>query len=387
MRIKKLRRAGIWGLACAAVGACVMAVVGGSQNSQPAPEDKVVEATPSPAADTDKELRYDGKPFAYWQTYCRTELKPERRIEALRALATLGENGYAEAAAPVIVEIAGLYPEEQHWISWVVDPDDVKIVNGKVVLEARDASLRIGAAMVPALLKGLDEPRTCQFCEQTLVRLPDSKPALVGLVQRWKHGSEKDRGVLFRYLENHPFADGASTWLAEALGDEATVRAFVTAVFAESKKPWDDSWYARAAYWLPRLKSHSHVVVPLLVARLNELKRARVEELEQEAKIFAAQGSESATVLEMPSAGYGTRDALPEFPPPPETPETRLKDHLAKLNSPARTASKQLVEVLGEFGPAAVDALPVLREAHADPSTALREAAAAATRQVAAPPK
>ena len=35
-------------------------------------------------------LRYDGKPFEYWHHYMRTELKSERRVEAIRALAAFG---------------------------------------------------------------------------------------------------------------------------------------------------------------------------------------------------------------------------------------------------------------------------------------------------------
>src|SRR5262245_61994396 len=54
---------------------------------------------------TREDLRYDGKPFAYWETFPRTELKAERRIEALRAMAAFGSRGYAKEATAALVEM------------------------------------------------------------------------------------------------------------------------------------------------------------------------------------------------------------------------------------------------------------------------------------------
>jgi hypothetical protein len=45
-----------------------------------------------------KTMLYDGNPFEYWRYYCQTELKPEQRIEAMRALAAFGVQGHPTAA-------------------------------------------------------------------------------------------------------------------------------------------------------------------------------------------------------------------------------------------------------------------------------------------------
>jgi hypothetical protein len=372
----------------AAVGAAVMANHGGDgpRHSEP-PAGDITEVAPPEPFETGREaMHYDGKPFAYWQTYCRTELKPERRIEALKALAAFGANGYAEEAAEVVMKIAEDYSGELRFrTDWhCVDVNDKTTPNGKVVSEALETSKRIGAAMLPALLKGLDDPRTQLFCELTLSELPLSRPVLAGLLQGGTSGAKKEQGLLFRILGWHRYEEGVETLLSEALEDEAAVRAFVAAVLAESRKEWEAKENADAACWLSRLKPHADVVVPLLVVRLNELKEARLKEvraaeLEQAAKPVAVQ---NLSYQQMPSAV-----PAPAGSPAPETPETRLKKQLANLESPARTASKQLVEILGEFGPAAADALPVLREASADPCTVLQQAADAATRQVQGQPK
>jgi len=52
-----------------------------------------------------EDFRYDGKPFSYWQSYWKTELKAERRIDALWAMAAFGSRGYAREAVEVILEM------------------------------------------------------------------------------------------------------------------------------------------------------------------------------------------------------------------------------------------------------------------------------------------
>ena len=57
-------------------------------------------------ADARDDLRYGDQPFSYWESFPRTELKPERRIDALRAMAAFGSSGYAKEAAAVIVGVS-----------------------------------------------------------------------------------------------------------------------------------------------------------------------------------------------------------------------------------------------------------------------------------------
>ncbi|MHC4399054.1 MAG: M56 family metallopeptidase [Planctomycetota bacterium] len=51
------------------------------------------------------QLRYDGKTFDQWKIEWKTELKPERRAEAINAFAAFGANGYGEEAASAILEV------------------------------------------------------------------------------------------------------------------------------------------------------------------------------------------------------------------------------------------------------------------------------------------
>ena len=49
--------------------------------------------------------RYDGKTFDQWRTAMVTELKPERRVEALVAMKAFGTRGYAKEAVPAILSL------------------------------------------------------------------------------------------------------------------------------------------------------------------------------------------------------------------------------------------------------------------------------------------
>jgi hypothetical protein len=51
-----------------------------------------------------EDLRYDGKTFDEWKVLLQTELKPERRAEAIRALGAFAPKGYTKEAAVAILE-------------------------------------------------------------------------------------------------------------------------------------------------------------------------------------------------------------------------------------------------------------------------------------------
>ncbi len=63
---------------------------------------------PTPQA-TKQKLRYDGKGFSQWQEIAKTELSPERKTEAIRAMAAFGANGFGSEAVAQIVETARGY--------------------------------------------------------------------------------------------------------------------------------------------------------------------------------------------------------------------------------------------------------------------------------------
>ena len=59
------------------------------------------------------ELRYGGKSFSYWENLPRTELKAEKRIDALHAMAAFGARGYAREATAAIVELLKEYDNDE----------------------------------------------------------------------------------------------------------------------------------------------------------------------------------------------------------------------------------------------------------------------------------
>ncbi len=73
----------------------------------------VATAQVQPGADPRDRLRYDGKSFSYWQAYLQSELKQERRVDALRAMAEFGTRGYAKEAASAVVELLQDYDNNE----------------------------------------------------------------------------------------------------------------------------------------------------------------------------------------------------------------------------------------------------------------------------------
>jgi hypothetical protein len=59
-----------------------------------------------PPAARKRQLLYDGKTFYGWRRLLETELKPENRAEAVRALAAFGASGHAGEAAEAILDVA-----------------------------------------------------------------------------------------------------------------------------------------------------------------------------------------------------------------------------------------------------------------------------------------
>ncbi len=58
-------------------------------------------------------LLYDDKTFDQWRSLWKNELKTEKRIEAIKALAAFGRTGYGKEAAEVIFEVAEQYQFEK----------------------------------------------------------------------------------------------------------------------------------------------------------------------------------------------------------------------------------------------------------------------------------
>lgn len=117
-----------------------------------------------------EDLRYDGKDFAYWKNYWRTELKAERRIEAVRALGAFGVNGYGEEAARMIVELLQGYREVDFGVEY---RNAVEYRNGEFHLTAEQRLVqtslenldKLGTPVYAALAENLTKPRMDKVIE------------------------------------------------------------------------------------------------------------------------------------------------------------------------------------------------------------------------------
>jgi RNA polymerase sigma factor (sigma-70 family) len=89
-------------------------------------------------------LRYGGKTFADWRLVLRTELKPESRAEAIKALSAFGANGYGREATAAIVEAMRGYDLDAG------DADDWKVTQAALA-----GFRKIGVDAVPVLVDEL----------------------------------------------------------------------------------------------------------------------------------------------------------------------------------------------------------------------------------------
>ena len=99
------------------------------------------ENTKLPAVPRER-LTYGGKTFNDWLDVMQTELKPESRIEAIKALGAFGQHGYGPEPAAAIVDLMRSYDVTTR------DQQDTK-----VIAAACQVLGKIGASALPILLK------------------------------------------------------------------------------------------------------------------------------------------------------------------------------------------------------------------------------------------
>lgn len=90
-------------------------------------------------------LIYGGQNFVYWRQILMSDLKPDVRIEAIKALSAFGANGYGKEAAEAIIQLMGGYEIPSH------DPDDHKVINA-----AESAFRKIGPEGIAPLVEELE---------------------------------------------------------------------------------------------------------------------------------------------------------------------------------------------------------------------------------------
>ncbi|WP_428307163.1 M56 family metallopeptidase [Lacipirellula sp.] len=94
----------------------LQAIINAFITSMQAPPESAAEANATPTSPPDAAsgptFLYDGKTFEQWRDLWKNELKTERRIEAINALAAFARAGYAQEATDAILAVAAEYPED-----------------------------------------------------------------------------------------------------------------------------------------------------------------------------------------------------------------------------------------------------------------------------------
>jgi RNA polymerase sigma factor (sigma-70 family) len=290
-------------------------------------------------------LRYDGKDFTHWSDVLRTELKPEARLEALKALRAFGTNGYAQEVASAIVAGGGCCDVTDP------DPDEVRVVN-----EARAVLAKIGAGAIPAFAREWTTAKTNArlFMVQAVLRIPAGprKEAVPLLLRAVKDKDEFVReAALVALRDVSPVNKEVIDAFIAALKDQralvrtSAARALDThgeaakaAVPALSRAALEDGSAdvrREAVSALLAIRPEPAVLIPVMAAVL---------ENEQGRESRDAARSYFGTL-----AGAKHKDAVPA-----------LLAALEKARS--LVARQEIVFALGQIGPAAKEAAPRLRE-------------------------
>jgi len=152
--------------------------------------------TPQEPGRSRKNLRYQDRSFDQWKTSLDTELSPDRRFEAIRAMAAFGARGYGREAADVIAKLM-----REH--------------GGPVLGHTVDQ--RLLAVAVAAFsgreVEGVSAP-------VDMIPLADGVPVLC---RELKEGNEKSRGFALHALDQlGPKASAATATLAAFIVGEAS---------------------------------------------------------------------------------------------------------------------------------------------------------------------
>lgn len=320
--------------------------------AQTVPEDEKADVADEPKT-------YDGKDFNWWRRDLRTELKPELRVEALRAMGHFGANGYAEQATASIIEAVASYGISE------LDRDT------KSIRDAGSTALRrIGPSAADALIAVLSEENgnARRFAVSVLVNLTPDADVVRALVTATRDNDREVRLCAVSGLTRDGI-DGevAIPALTAALNDKDTVVRYcaasalggfesragdaVPALIAAAK---DDQPFVRqnALSALARIRPNPVLVVPTFTEAL--------EDEEQSVRQEATQG--------LSSIGPEAKSAVPA-----------LIDEYSRVSAGDRAA---IIEALGEIGPDAKQALPLITRVLQDKDEGMRRIASAALKKI-----
>lgn len=312
-----------------------------------------------PTARTDEpplgaqELRYDGKPFAYWRDYARTELKPERRVEAIRALAAFAVRGRASESAQAIVSIVKEYGEDAHGFS---NPEPTP--EQRLIKEARDQVLRLGSPGVDALIQSRQDRNVRLFALLTYDRLSEDKI---------------------------PISDTSLRALLEAIqGKDPELRSFA-AEFLNRGLARDENLRTTAL----SMAETGGMIGPVVEGLSRLLREDCNANLENIFKTLGPRAKKASGALIWAALHHRSFFSIPtEQLKSLEVPETEILAALADaLDEPGPRVRDWAATWLGEFGPRAQSALPKLIKLFKDGDVEVRLSAIQATGLIASKPE
>jgi HEAT repeat protein len=293
-----------------------------------------------PAAQPRKEvLRYGGKSFDDWHNVLTTELKPELRAEAIKALSAFGVNGYAKEATTAILTLMHDYDASR------LDEED-----NNVVKAAEFGLYKIGSKTVPQLLEELKQDNTNgrRFALAALQMIgPDSKTAVLAVAGLLKDDEPNVRSQALQVLWTIDRNRYSAAALGEALIDDERLRGQAIGLLAEFGE--------KAKPALPQLLEAAKRFPAARVAALQALRAAQPEAKSvMPVLIDAVKDKNVDTRLEAYSylreLGAASKDAVPFL-------------IAAWKNSHDAYERAEIANAFAGIGPDAKEAMPLLLDA------------------------
>jgi RNA polymerase sigma factor (sigma-70 family) len=334
--------------AVAGSGAGLVALRGTAQEQETAPQNLGKAEQPAQAVrrPSKEALRYGGKSFDEWRTVLLTDLKPEMRAEALKALGAFGANGYGREATAIIVETVrgyGPYPG---------DADTAKVVEG-----SHSGLSKIGTEAVPVLVEELKngEKNGRLFALSSLSWIGSrAKEAVPAVKEALK---DKDHAIRYEAIKAlySIDLDGNVSVFADAVADDAVeIRNFTLNLMR--------SHGAIAKVAMPRLlivavkdsePNIRNMALDILLGLKPDTKTA-VPTLREVLK-DKSQGIRQTAVRALANLGPEAKEAVPDLV-------------AALKNTQDYGEREQIIYALGSIGPEAKAAIPALLEIAVHPN-------------------
>jgi HEAT repeat protein len=304
----------------------------GAAENQPAPQKR---RPPREA------LRYAGKSFDEWRTALLTELSPDVRAEGIKAITAFGKNGYGKEAVAAIMDVMSGYDVQDL-------TDDQKVIDA-----ATQGVSKIGEDALPLLLEELKKGKpnsrlfaaTCLpfFGAKARAGIPDLAKAL------------KDSNTFVRRQ--------ALSALSSIDQKGESVRAVSSCLTDEDQSVRQIAIYTLEQFVRNKVKE---AIPPLLKAsttdKFNENRRIALDllsRLQLEPSVVLPAYREALTDKDAPNRravlnylnalGAKAQPAVPEL--------------IEALRTSDRTDERpEIIRLLGQIGPEAKDATPVLTE-------------------------